>query len=148
MLLITNLILNLVRNNQDRVVHHLINLLFEKILWLKCLHIIMRLTLNLINTPNQLRVSSSGLLLLQILIKCQIVNVMENHYCHHLCKYLFFKKQKFTNTRMGITHVHQKMLEVNNFRDGRFQTVTSSFMPSNKIKKRKRPDESSDEDYE
>ncbi|CAD8209409.1 unnamed protein product [Paramecium pentaurelia] len=38
--------------------------------------------------------------------------------------------QKFTNTRMGITHLNQKMLEVNNFKDGRFLTVTSSFMPT------------------
>ncbi|CAD8147606.1 unnamed protein product [Paramecium pentaurelia] len=53
--------------------------------------------------------------------------------------------QKYSNTRMGITHLHQKMLEVNNFRDGRFQTVTSSFLPSKGFKKRPQLDESSEE---
>ncbi|CAD8114705.1 unnamed protein product [Paramecium sonneborni] len=53
--------------------------------------------------------------------------------------------QKYSNTRMGITHLHQKMLEVNNFRDGRFQTVTSSFLPSKAFKKRPQLDESSEE---
>ncbi|CAD8111993.1 unnamed protein product [Paramecium sonneborni] len=38
--------------------------------------------------------------------------------------------QKYTNTRLGITHLNQKMLEVNNFKDGRFLTVTSSFIPT------------------
>ncbi|CAD8066334.1 unnamed protein product [Paramecium primaurelia] len=52
--------------------------------------------------------------------------------------------QKYTNTRMGIAHLNQKMLEVNNFRDGRFQTVTSSFLPS-KFKRKQKLDESSEE---
>ncbi|CAK87900.1 unnamed protein product (macronuclear) [Paramecium tetraurelia] len=37
------------------------------------------------------------------------------------------------------------MLEVNNFRDGRFQTVTSSFLPSKVFRKREQLDESSEE---
>ncbi|CAD8122361.1 unnamed protein product [Paramecium sonneborni] len=51
--------------------------------------------------------------------------------------------QKYTNTRLGITHLNQKMLEVNNFRDGRFLTVTSSFMPTNQKLSKKNLNKSS-----
>ncbi|CAD8101144.1 unnamed protein product [Paramecium primaurelia] len=51
--------------------------------------------------------------------------------------------QKYTNTRLGITHLNQKMLEVNNFRDGRFLTVTSSFMPTKQQSSKKNLNKSS-----
>ncbi|CAK62844.1 unnamed protein product (macronuclear) [Paramecium tetraurelia] len=51
--------------------------------------------------------------------------------------------QKFTNTRMGITHLNQKMLEVNNFKDGRFLTVTSSFMPTKQKQSKQTQNQSS-----
>ncbi|CAD8210745.1 unnamed protein product [Paramecium pentaurelia] len=40
-----------------------------------------------------------------------------------------YMQNQHTQTRIGITHLSQKMLETNNFSDGRFQTITSSFVP-------------------
>ncbi|CAD8119796.1 unnamed protein product [Paramecium sonneborni] len=44
-----------------------------------------------------------------------------------------YMQNQHTQTRIGITHLSQKMLESNNFSDGRFQTITSSFVPPQKL---------------
>ena len=50
--------------------------------------------------------------------------------------------QKNVSSRMNMEQLHQKMLEMNKFMDGNFQTIHSSFKPKDKAKKKDEDEDS------